>query len=72
MLYLSLYPTCPEKRAVVDFLLNWDMGTLYGKGIAECIYPQLLHKQEEDPEKVKVNQSFALVVRESTYFLATG
>ena len=53
----SLYPTCPEKRAVVDFLLNWDMGTLYGKGIAECIYPQLLHKQEEDPEKVKVSQS---------------
>ena len=51
---LSLYPTCPEKRAVVDFLLNWDMGTLYGKGIAECIYPQLLHKKEEDPEKVKV------------------
>ena len=30
------------------------MGTLYGKGIAECIYPQLLHKKEEDPEKVKV------------------
>ena len=57
-MFFSLYPTCPEKRAVVDFLLNWDMGTLYGKGIAECIYPQLLHKQEEDPEKVKVNYSY--------------
>ena len=52
----SLYPTCPEKRAAVDFLLNWDMGILYG--IAECIYPQLFHKQEEDPEKVKVNHSY--------------
>lgn len=34
------------------------MGTLYGKGIAECIYPQLLHKKEEDPEKVKVKSDF--------------
>ena len=35
-------------------LLYWDMGTLYGKGVAELVYPQLFNKVEEDPEKVKV------------------
>lgn len=49
----NLYPSDPEKRAKIDMLLYWDMGTLYGKGVAELVYPQLFNKVEEDPEKVK-------------------
>jgi len=46
----SLYPTCPAKRAKVDFLLNWDLGTLY-KAIGEAVYPTIFKGAELDPEK---------------------
>jgi len=48
----SLYPADAAKRAKVDFLLNWDLGTLY-KAIAECVYPRVFKGAEEDPEKTK-------------------
>lgn len=49
----SIYPSDPRKRAEVDKLLYFDIGTLY-KALGEAIYPVFLHgaKQiEEEKEK---------------------
>jgi glutathione S-transferase len=48
----SLYPKCPCARATVDFLLYWDMGTLY-KSIAEVVYGVVFRGEEKDEAKCK-------------------
>ena len=49
----SFYPKCPNKRGKVDFLLNWDLGTLY-KSLGELVYPQVFKQLPADEEKAKV------------------
>ena len=46
----------PEARAKVDYLLNFDLGTLY-RAIGEYIYPIWLHDATPDQEKLKVKIS---------------
>ena len=50
---LSFYPTCPTVRAKVDFLLNFDLGTLY-KSLGEFVYPQVFKQLPPDEEKAGV------------------
>ncbi|XP_035891702.1 glutathione S-transferase 1 isoform X2 [Anopheles stephensi] len=46
----KLYPKDPQKRAVVNQRLYFDMGTLYQR-FADYWYPQLFAKQPAVPEK---------------------
>jgi len=48
----QFYPVEAEARAKVDYLLNYDLGTLY-KAIGDYVYPIWLHKQAPDEEKMK-------------------
>lgn len=51
----SLYPTDPQKRAVIDRLLQWDLGVIY-RSIGEYLAPIMRDgKSVEhlDPEKEK-------------------
>ncbi|XP_013101406.1 glutathione S-transferase 2 [Stomoxys calcitrans] len=44
-----LYPKCPEKRALINQRLYFDMGTLFGSYI-DYYYPQMLEKKPGNPE----------------------
>lgn len=48
----SLYPKDPQKRALIDQRMYFDMGTLYQR-FADYYYGQAMHKQPADPEKYK-------------------
>ena len=37
---LRFYPDVPENRATIDFLLNWDLGSLY-QSIINAFFPIL-------------------------------
>merc|ERR1712037_1068389 len=52
----KFYPVEAEARAKVDYLLNFDLGTLY-KAIGEYVYPIWLYKQAPDEEKMKAMES---------------
>jgi len=52
----DIYPNDPSKRATVDFLLMWDMGTLY-KAIADYAYPVLFSNQEMDKSKLEAYEA---------------
>lgn len=47
----TLYPKCPQARAVVHQRLCFDLGTLYPR-FGEYFYPQIFGKQPADPEKL--------------------
>ena len=63
----KFYPVDAEARARVDYLLNFDLGTLY-KAIGEYVYPIWLYKQAPDAEKLKVRYRRAF--KEIKYFKA--
>lgn len=48
----SLYPKDPQKRAIVNQRLYFDMGTFY-KTFGDYFYPQMMLKVPGDPEKLK-------------------
>lgn len=48
----SLYPKDPQKQAVVNQRLYFDMGTLYAR-FADYWYPQLFAKAPANPENFK-------------------
>jgi glutathione S-transferase len=48
----TLIPSCPQKRAVMNQRLYFDMGTLYQR-FGEYWYPQLFMKAPANPETFK-------------------
>lgn len=48
----SLYPKDPQKRALVDQRLYFDMGTMYQR-FAEYFMPTFMHNKPVDPDKIK-------------------
>ncbi|XP_034116394.2 glutathione S-transferase 1-1-like [Drosophila albomicans] len=67
----SLYPKDPQRRAVVNQRLYFDLGTLF-KALAEYYYPQF-QKKEADPElfkKVEEALSFLNSFLEGQEYLA--
>lgn len=48
----SLYPKDPQKRALINQRLYFDMGTLYQRS-SDYYFPILLSKAVGDPEKLK-------------------
>lgn len=48
----SLYPACPQKRAVVNQRLYFDQSTLYRR-LADHYYPQIFAKAPANPENLK-------------------
>ncbi|CAG5079317.1 Oidioi.mRNA.OKI2018_I69.PAR.g9223.t1.cds [Oikopleura dioica] len=52
----KFYPVDAQARARVDYLLNFDLGTLY-KAIGEYVYPIWLYKQAPDAEKLKAMEA---------------
>jgi len=48
----NLYPRDPVKRAPIDRLIQYDIGTLY-QAVRVYVYPQLLENKPADPEKAK-------------------
>ena len=49
ILILRFYPDIPENRAIVDFLLNWDLGSLY-QSIINAFFPILGFKAAVNEE----------------------
>jgi len=48
----SLYPKDPQKRAVVNQRIFFDLGTLYQR-FSDYYYPQIFAKQAPNPENLK-------------------
>lgn len=46
----ELYPRDPARRAIVDRVLQYDLGHVY-RTISQFIYPQLFENKEADPER---------------------
>jgi len=59
----SLYPKNPEKRAVVDRMLYFDIGTLY-KAQAEVIYPVIRKGEPVDLEKLEAYKKTLILLEQ--------
>ncbi|XP_065372220.1 glutathione S-transferase 1-1-like [Calliphora vicina] len=68
----SLYPKCPQKKAVVNQRLYFDMGTMY-MSFANYYYPQIMKKLPADPEmfaKIEVAFDFLNTFLEGNTYAA--